>query len=262
MLTLAGWERSLWIASVAATAVLLAKLLRNRLALRYRSFSAYLGFGILSAVVLGAVKRATNLYAYIYFAFEFVFWVLQILILFELFGLVLNRYPGVQTLGRRVLKTSLALAVAIALLSMLFKPGVPAETPVLGVAFQSLYLLDQVVSASVLTFLCLMVGFLLWFPVPLSFNAARYAFGFTIYFAAKTFALFAINMEGVGWAQGASILFLALSSGCMIYWIATLTQVGEDAIVSVVSNGNPERYARLLGQIESINTSLLRSRRK
>ena len=260
--SLAAWERLLWMLSIAATVVLLLKLWKEGLVGRYRWVSAYLGWSVLSAIVLSRIPRRTNRYAEVYFFFEIVFWMLFILTTLELFTSVLRRYRGIATAGRRFISAALGIALSIALLSMFIGADYPPNTPLKGVVVMHLFLFGRVVCLSVLLFLLIMSAGLSWFPVPLPANAVRFLLGYTVVFAARTMGYFGVNLRGFGIAEVVSVMCIAAALLSLTYWVIKLNAAGEKTDIIVAHRWSPEAETRLLEQLSSVNSSLGRSSRE
>jgi len=258
--SLENWERVLWLLSVVATIILLLRMWKERLLLQYRWFSGYLGWSVLSAVVLWRVPRATNRYTELYLVFESVFWVLFILTTLELFSSVLRRYNGIASMGRRFIQISLGIALAIALLSMYIGANYPPQTPTPAIVVYSMFLFGRIVCLSVLVFLLIMSAGLMWLPVPLPANAVRFLLGYTLCFAARTMGYFSVNLKGLGVGQLVGTICISAALLCLVYWVIRLSAEGEQTNVIVGHRWSEEGEQRLIGKISSLNSALTRSR--
>jgi hypothetical protein len=258
MLNLSQIERFLWLLSLAATAVLLAKLWKQELLSRYKVFGFYLGFCLISAAVLAPLPKETSRYAHTYMALESVFWVLYVLVTLELFTLIFRRYRGISTLGGNFIRSALIIALALSLFSLVIEAVKPLDRETLDTFF----LISRVVFLSVLVFLCTMLVLLLWFPIPLSRNAISYVIGYTVYFSAKTAGLLSVNLRGYGFAEYASTAIGAVNLVCFVYWLWALNKAGESTGVTVGHSWAPAEERRLVRQLEAVNSSLMRTSRK
>ena len=220
-------------------------------------FSAYLVFSLIESSVPLLFARGTDAYGYSFLIFKGVGWLFQVLITLELFTLILGRYPGIASLGARLVKTSSAIALIAALLSVTVA-NATHQYPLLD----RFYLVSRVVYLSIFLFVVLMVSFLIWFPVPLSRNAVRYVTGYAVYLGAKVAAFFTINLFGTVLTGAVSNFLLSIDVACLIYWAATFRHFGEEIALTIGHSWNPHEEARLIGQLESINASLLRTSRR
>jgi hypothetical protein len=247
------WGRWLQIISIAATVALLAKLNREHLLSIYRYFSAYLIWDLLVSVVLIFIPPDRSLYGYIYFPAQVVTWALYVLTALEFFTSVVRRYPGIASLGRKIMAASLGVALVAALVSMSFGVNYPAETSTLTLIALNLFLLTRIVCLSVLVFLLVSSGLLTWFPVPLPANAVRFLLGYTVIFFTRTVSFLLVNYQGFIATKIVSLAVVLAFVGCVTYWIFRLIVVGPRA--------NPEQEQRLIEQMEAINARLARSRK-
>ena len=135
---------------------------RQRLSSRYRWFSA--GGGLwrrlpACSLPLIAVPPA---YFWSFVGYQIVLWILELLVLLELFSILLDNYRGIASAGRDFMRIALAAAVLITLLiALLNHQSGPGEFPML----ESFLLVSRVVLFLILGFLALMIVFLLWFPM-------------------------------------------------------------------------------------------------
>jgi hypothetical protein len=249
--------RIVWIATLLATIALLFRLWHEGLLATYKLFSLYLVSTAVSGIILLRLPFNSSTYAYAYFGSEFVFWLFQVLVTLELFTMLLRRYPGIQTLGKRLVTFSSAGALFGALLTVMFA-NTTHEFPVLD----KFFLTARIVYLSIFLFLGLMLLFLVWFPVPLPRNTVRYAIGAAVYLPAKGLAFFTLNLFGPSVTNSVSLVLAIINAACLIYWTVALRQSGEESIVKVGHSWNLQEESRLVQQLESINTSLLGTARK
>ena len=253
-----AYERVLTIAIPAGAAGLVLRMWHQGLAVRYRYFLAYLIYLMLAPCVLLFVNKRSDAYFYAFAASEIVAWVLQSLIIFELFTLLFNNYTGVAVAGRDFMKLALALAVLITLLlAVLNHESGPGKYPVI----ETFFLASRVVTSLILAFVVLMIGFLLWFPLPLSRNTLAYLGGYSVYFLGRGLTQFAGNMFGPDAYLLLSSVSLTITFGCLLFWIIRLTRAGEKAAVTVGRRSDPVEEGRLVRQLEAINASLARARK-
>jgi len=93
-------EKSIWILTLPASALVLWRLYSLGLHNTYRFFFAYLAVAVLRTTVLLPFSPQSRPYYEIWAATQPVILLLYILIVSELYSLVLHKYPGIYSLGR------------------------------------------------------------------------------------------------------------------------------------------------------------------
>jgi hypothetical protein len=253
-----AYERVLTIAIPAGAAALALRMWHQDLAGRYRYFVVYLVYLLLSPCVLPFIDRQSDAYFLTFATLEVIAWVLQSLIVFELFTLLFKSYSGVAGAGRDFMKLALALAVLITiLLAVVNHESGPGKYPVV----ETFFLVSRVVTSLILAFIVLMIGFMLWFPLPLNRNTLAYLGGYSLYFLGRGLTQFAGNMLGPNAYVWLSTISLTITCSCLMFWLARLTRSGEHLATSVGRRWNPEEEERLVRQLEGINASLARARK-
>lgn len=242
--------------------VLLLRLWFEGLLSRYRFFGFYLFILVGEAAVLLGVRQGSNRYARVYVTVESALWVVQILMILEMFTLVLRGFPGIASYGRKFIVVALVLAF---LISFGFSALNPPASPATEMELLSRYLLiSRVISFTILAFFALLLVFLFWFPIPLSRNVVIYTIGFSVYFASRPIMRLAANLTGAS----LPVIFLysiaseIIVAACLLFWIVFLTRKGEATDVTVGHRWKPGETEALIGQLESINAVLLRTARK
>jgi hypothetical protein len=252
-------ERCAYLTALAGYPILLAKLFRTKLARTYPFFTTFLTFQMVRTAVLLRINPSTNLFGYIWIPTEFTVWILYYLVIYELFSLVLGDYPGIQRWGRRVLLAALGVSIVIAGVSLAVDVTGPAhQYPIL----RTINVIRRGVSFSLVLLIILMMAYLAWFPVPQKRNVIVHAVLNVLYFMALTVGVFYRNMAGYEVTYQLSIALGVVTAGTIWGWALLLTRRGEEVnkIVGFRWSGRDE--ARLLGQLEAINDSLLSSTRK
>jgi hypothetical protein len=243
----------------AAKAALFARLAQTGLWKTYRFFAAYLAAQILEDGALMLARPGTNSYGWTYIVCEVIIGVCAVLAILEIYQFVFESYAGISTLGRRVLRWGLLLALAIAALTLY--PDVAnrsEEYPTLRYAL----VFQRALYSALLLFVLLVTAFLVWFPVPLSRNVVLHAgvFGASCVTAALVFLI--RNALGPELRELVSSIQLAVYSVCLLTWIIFLTPAGERKRVTVGHRWMPGAEERLVEQLNDINATLVRSTRK
>ena len=241
-------------AEPVAAAILLIRLAEARLAGRYRAFTLYLACLICAILVLTNVRRDTNAYFHVFVVVESILSVTQIFVVAELFSLVTRTYPGIARSGRKFLWAALAIAVTVCALSLSF--GAERHP------MEQYLLIARAVAFTLLVFLGLTLAVLFWFPIPLSRNAIVYVVGYSVYFACRALTRLAGTLLGTGTIALLSTISLAIVIFCLVFWIVLLSKKGEAVSVTVGHRWEPEHGEALVRQLESINSTLLRTVRK
>jgi hypothetical protein len=188
-----------------------------------------------------------------------IFWLLYIVIVLELYSLILKDYSGIATFGRWAVMGSLALAIVISVLTLgLDLNHLSKNFPIL----QYYFVIERGIATSLMVFLLLITAFFIWFPVSMNRNIAVYCLGYFVYFCSKTMMLLFRNVWSLDKIRLVSTVVLGVSCACYLFWIVFLTKAGEKRSVVLGYHWPAGDAQRLLGQLDAINMTLLRSARK
>jgi hypothetical protein len=266
MLTLETAERYIWWLAIAGYAVLYVRLRREGLHRTYRFFAGYLVFRFVRALGLTAIQNFapgrfdSDAYAWAWVATEPVLWVLYILIVLELYGLVLQKYPGIASLGRWAIFAGLAIALAIASLTLSadLNSGTGDRFPVLQYAL----VIGRGVASSLVLFLLFINVFLTLYPVPLSRNVVVHSIVYAIYFLTMTMVLLVRNLLGHSITELVNVIASCVSVLCLGVWTIWLNRSGERQTVRLRQQWRPEHAEHVVEQLSAINSTLMRAARK
>jgi hypothetical protein len=253
MLGLLRYENLLFYVQQAAFIGLLVRFVASGLQRTYRFFFIYMIVMAGQDLVPMFARRGTNLYGYSFIATEGVIVLLYALIVLELYSLVLRDLPGIASVSRRYIKVALAIAILISLTLLQFEQ-VPRSYMARFFTFES-----TIVSSLVL-FVFLITGFLVYYPIPLSRNVIFYSIGYAFYFTSKALALFLRN-TGHQWDALFSFCLMAVSTASLIFWIVSLSSEGEKKTIVIGHKWNREDEERVMQQLDAINRSLMRVRK-
>jgi hypothetical protein len=259
MRSVGSLEWILWVLSMGASAVLLIRLAWERIAGNYRYFAAMLALDLVRSLALLWFRDDRNAYAITYVVFEPALWLLYVLIVLQLLDMSLQRHPALAAAARWVTFLGVGVAVVVALSRLPFDFSNPNETYPWLLMVRAMR--GAVVTAMVLL-LAVIAGFLAWFPVPLSRNAAVYTFGLAVYFLAHSITLLARNLFGVTLTRSMSTVALGVAAACLIAWAILLTARGEQVSVTVGHSWNREKGQHLLAQLQAMNDTLRRPGRQ
>ncbi len=259
------------IVNTLLTIALIVRIFSLRLYGVYRAFSIFLLFEVfsssvaLSAVFIERISPGRLDYRIIWIPLRVVAWILSLWMVYALVKAILVTLPGILRFSKRVLNVVIPAAVLIALITA--RPeyavaGVRGTADPLARAVLAVLLIERVISTIALLALVSILLFILWFPVQMPRNLAILSVGFVVYFASKSVLLLLRSF----WSHeilrlasnGISIILIA----CFIYWLLLLNAEGETARVRIGHSWRAEEQGRLIGQLEAMNTALLRAARR
>ncbi len=255
------WSRIAQYISNGFALILICRLLILRLHSVYRVFCLFLIWELAASAIffLGLDYRLT------WMGTRAVSWVLSLYMVYALLEAILSNFPGILRFSRRALNVVFASAVVFALLTA--RPEYSASAlsgsldPIdraLGITF----VLERVISMAALLALVFILGFILWFPVRMPRNLAIFSIGYVLYFAAKTGLLLARSYWAPEKIDLLSILLNVILSTCFACWTIFITRQGEIARVQIGHSWHLLEQKRLIGQLEAMNTALLRASRR
>jgi len=247
---------------ICASFLLTVKLGLSGLWRVYKFFTLYIAFravvGLIGAFIGSRHgPEAVKAEAWLYVCSESMSWLLQFLTLLEIYTLVLKRFPGIATLGRRCLSGALVLSVTLSGLTLALNLQ-PKGPPFL----EDFFVFYRFVSCSLLLFVVLIIVFLVWFPVSLNRNTVLHCAVFAVYFFSKTLILLISNIQGVQATVTINLVIAALASACLLVWIVFLKPAGEAIPVKTGRGSSPQDEERLLRQLDAINDTLVSASRK
>jgi hypothetical protein len=247
------------ILTVIGCGLTLLVLYRARLHTRYRNFFAFFLFRLvdtLAAVsVIQMFGNRSDAYFYLWITATPLGWVFYVLVVLELYALILEKHPGVYTLGRWGMYLGIGVAVILSGMALLpkIKPAMPQRSfwlfVILGV--------DRGVTFALVLFVLIMLVMLACYPVPLSRNVKVHAVLYTVLFLSSTLNALLHSAFGLKYASSIDAIFMGVSSVCGWMWFFFLRPAGEE-VRTRLPELDPEQESRLLHQIESLNTTLLK----
>lgn len=247
------------VVSIIGSALTAARLFRNGLSLRYKIFFAYVVFRVPNAAWTFFVDTKSKTYQFWWMILEPMLWVFYVLLVLELYRLVLEKYPGIYTLGRRFMYLGVGVSITISALSLIPKisPQTPQRSRILGYFIAA----ERGIDFSLAIFILLLLLFLVVFRVPLSRNVKVHAAIYSVYFLSNTMVFLLRSLFGLRMSDEMNILLVAASCGCLIAWLFLLSPGGElvAAPVARVSAGDEER---ILVHLDALNRTLLGSTKK
>ena len=257
---------------IAAYMVLYLRLRHQRLHRVYRVFAVYLLFRAARSVALGVLPWAcyglwgrpyepfaNNVYGWVWILTEPVVWLLQVLVVLELYSLVLQNFKGIASMGRWVLLAGLTVAIVLSSVTL---PSELSHSNQHYTMLRGYFVVSRGLDASLVIFLLFITAFLAWFPVPLHRNVVLYSMVYALYFITDTLVKLASNLVGASAWSAVNIAGNCVDLLCLSVWIVFLNRSGEAQKV-VVGHAWTERHEeQLMGQLAAINNTLTRSARR
>lgn len=241
------------------SALMAAKLYGSGLWRKYPVFFAYFVLRVPNSVWPLVVNDESQVYFWLWLVTSPVFVVFYVLLVAELYRLILDRYRGLETMGRWAVYASTAVAVLISVLALLphFTPAMPQRSRHLGYE----YALERGIDFSLVMFILLLLLFLSRFPIPLSRNVLVHAAIFSLYFLTAALGLLLHALWGINLSAELSLFLSCMSLVCVTAWLLLLNPAGESvqARLPVFGSGDEERILR---NLDAVNAALLRVSRK
>jgi hypothetical protein len=179
----------------------------------------------------------------------------------ELYGLVLDKYKGLYTLGKWAMYVSMTVSVVISLLSLLpkIKPSMAQTSKIMVYALGT----DRGVTTALAIFILALLAFLSSYPIRLSRNVKNHAIIYSVFFLSNTFVTLMRSLFGRKMVDEVNIALMGVAAVCMVAWLLLLTPEGAEVQKPTTAIG-PQDEHRLLTQLDSLNAALLKvgTRRK
>jgi hypothetical protein len=247
-------QQILLILEMAALLTLCVRMWASGLHRVYANFFRFLVLELLQGLIPWFVPLESHLYRDLFVLSDGLIVAFDALVVLELYSVILGGLQGIANVARRYIKITLVLAIFISLLPLSIE-----KTP--NTATGYLFIFERPVLSSLIVFVLLICGFLVYYPVPLGRNVIVYLAGYAVYFTMMATTAFFQNM-GYFWNREKSNLDMGVAVACQVFWLLALSRQGESKRVVVGHQWKPGDEQRLLAQLEAINASLLRSGRK
>jgi hypothetical protein len=243
-------------ASLAGMALTAFRLWRLGLRERYSFFFAFMVFGAGRTGALLCLDVRSGLYAKIWILTEPALWLFYGVMLGELYGLILERYKGLASLGKWFLYFALTVAGVASLVTLMF-PSAGASR-VMGL----MLMIERALLSSLLVFLFLTLFFVSRYPLHLNRNLLIHAAVFSVYFLSYAVSFLIRSMLGPEVARAVNLFMMGVNAGCVVSWSLLLNAAGERREAKVQLLWSPEEEQRLVGQLSHVNSALLHLARK
>jgi hypothetical protein len=255
------WEKGILYLTIGLTVLVLGKLWSTGLYRIYRLLFAYLLADLFSSVAGVAVPYNTRAYVYTYFSIQTIKIVAGAFVLMEIYSLALERHRALARFGRNTVGYILAVAAVIPLVQL--SRDYVASTQTYKV-LPSFFLFEQTIDGTMATFLILITIFMAWFPVRLRRNVIVYITGFIVWWLSRAAVIHIVNkwVNNKSITEVASVLQMCIGLGCLTYWLLGFQREGESRTAVVGHLWDRSEAERLTAQLDAINNSLERLRRR
>ena len=252
--------RGIWALNLAATALVIWRLFSLGLHKTYRFFFLSMALGLARSLALFPFSvRGGSTYYLIWIWTQPILWLSYVLVVSELYNLVLRRYPGIRSLSRFFFFAAVSAATILSALTVLVTT---TSSPPGNQTIYYYSLMERGVVTSLAIFLVLLLLLVGWFAVPLSRNLLTHCLVYSIYFFANNVVFLYRQTGGRRAAYAGDLAKLSVGLACLMCWVFFLSRRGEDRTASLHLGRNVLQEKRLLGQLESLNTTLVRTARK
>jgi hypothetical protein len=247
----------MYLTMAGATAVL-ASLAWGGLWRSYRWLFCYLLTDTVQTLAALFFQRNRNLYAEIYLAGNTLKLVLAVFVVLELYNRALASQPALARFGRNTVSYVLACAALVSMATLLLNRNLPPGQSIILYRF---FAFERIMHLALLIFLTLVTAFMFWFPVRLTRNSILYITGFMAYFLAHSAAYLTL-MFAPGLTRPAGLVMLGVTFACLLVWLVALRRAGEETTTVIGHRWDPAAMERLSGQLDAINTNLMRLSRR
>jgi hypothetical protein len=247
-------ERLVYVLSTAGQLILIGRLLYTRLAPVYPWFVRFLAFQSIATILLASLDPRTTVYGYVWIPVQFTLSALHYLVIFEIYSMVLDDYPGIRRWGRRFMHLGALACLAIAFASVWADfSASDRQYPIL----LAVNVFRRGIASSLVLFIGAMMAYLSYFPVPLKRNTSTHAALSGAYFLSEAALVFYRNLAGASQARFISTLLGAFTALIVLGWIFLLSPAGEKKKSAVGWKWSAGDETRVLGRLQSINDTLL-----
>jgi hypothetical protein len=257
------------IVAILGSALTVLKLLTTGLYRRYRIFFGYFLFRapyMAIFLIVGHMRglaggdgTGSYLYYYMYLYSNPIFLLAYILVVMELYGLVLERYKGLYTLGRWAMYGAIVISATISILTLLPKLGPSLPEPSKNMMYE--VAAERGIDFALVIFILLIVWFLSKYPISLSRNVVVHTVIYSIFFLSDALVLLGRTLLGYHVGQTSNLVATAIGSACSVAWAVLLTAHGEE-VRAQLPQIRPEAEERILHQLDALNATLLKVSRK
>jgi hypothetical protein len=237
------------------TLLIAVRMFRSGLHRPYACLFAYLiclaPFNLCPALM----NLASRPYFWFWVSTEPIGWILEILVVRELCGLVLEQYTGLRSVGRWAIYGGIAISTAISLASLI--PRIPEALARRSRVLYYYYMGgERGIHLALGVFLLLMILLSRRLPVPLKRNVVVNAALFTALFFGTTLTALLRTVFDMKIAGALDLGLTVLCAASLVVWLFLLTPAGEMDRVEL-AHFRREDEVRVLNRLEQLNQWVL-----
>jgi hypothetical protein len=217
------------------------------------SFMTFTAIYELSPEVLNVAHAA---YFWVWVYSQPITWVLDILVVRELCRVILEKHPGLVTLGRWGMYGGVVVAAFLSFLSLL--PHISSSMPARSRLIAYWIATGRGVTLALAIFLILMLFALSRYPVHLSRNVILNALLFTLVFLCDSLAAILTTIFDMRMNPWLAVAVQAAEVSCLLLWFFRLNPEGEHTQFSWI-RFRPEYEKRVLQRLDTLSSIVGRS---
>jgi hypothetical protein len=223
-----------------------------------RALAVYVAANAFATFLITFVPLSSQLYYRIFLGFESTMWVLQVLAVREIFALATARYPGIRTVGRRIVVGAvLVSAVTSVLVTTALWQNRASSRPTFLYFFVTV---DRTILFSLAVIVISILLFLSHYPLNLHRNTyvstALFSIGFLTQAAAQVIDILSPKL----YSKPTDIAQSFISAASFFIWGLMLQRQNEAPEPQISFPTHKEQ--ELLDQLESLNRLLSRAGRR
>jgi hypothetical protein len=254
-------EKGILCLTIALTAAVAIKLWVSGLLKIYTLLFSYLAWDLFSSLVGLLIPFRSTAYGYFYLSTQTIKIAIAAFMLVQIYSLAFERTPALARFWRDIVGYILLIAAVFPIVALWTDHRSYTGTQKLLRLF---FLFEQTMDLTMAIFLIFISIFMLWFPVRLRRNVIVYISGFIVWSLSRSIAIHVINrwFENKELRHISNLAQMCIGLGCLLYWLIGLRREGESRTAVVGHLWNRAEAERLTEQLDSINNSLARLRRK
>jgi len=255
------WEKGILWLTLGLTAAVLVRLWSSGLINIYKLFFCYFAVDFLSTLAALTIPYNTKRYGDAYFTCQTLKILIAAFMLVEIYALALERTPALAQFGRNTVAYILGATAVIPLIGLWLAHLLSAGAHPLLRLF---YLFEQTMDGTMAIFLIIISIFMAWFPVRMRRNVIVYIGGFIVWSLSRSTYAYILNrwISNKQISAASSIVQMCIALGCLLFWLIEFQREGESRTAVVGHLWNRAEAERLTGQLDAINNSLERLRRR